>query len=171
MNTIEEIKKLKSLLDQGAITEEEFQSRKKEILSKNVDDGSHNDGSQNQTAAKTGLIHEPSETDRISPVNVVNAGIRIKKSVKFTVLSILFSFIFVAILVPAIISEIIPAINGRYGFNWDYLVISYSLPISLILSFIYWIKSLSSLQKAGSLFETSSSPTGNQNGLESKPTE
>lgn len=34
MNKIDEIQKLKSLLDQGAITDEEFQTLKKEILSK-----------------------------------------------------------------------------------------------------------------------------------------
>jgi hypothetical protein len=183
MDTIEEIKNLKSLLDKREISDEEFQVRKRDILSKvniviNPIEGKISDHAQTEAPvlevekskeniqqkdirhkdeSKTDLVQE-SKAKYISPGIIADAGKGIQIAVKFQVISYIFYFLGFCLLLYSFIFEIIGGIMKGYGFG--YLIEDNPAficsNILLALGFIFWIKYLLRLNKAGRLLKKSS---------------
>lgn len=187
MEIVEEIRKLKSLLDDGKITEEEFRNRKRELLSQSINkdkpDGTaqqktpaetpENTGpvdsdfnqekhSGNQAENKTGSMNSSLENTQISPDYVVAAGRAIQSSVRLLVVSYVMNIAGIVLLFYALVFEIFAGIIRGSNIGDIYsdsgaLIIGNFL---MFLGIIFWIKYVLRLNKAGRLLKTSSEASG-----------
>ena len=187
MDIVEEIKQIKALLDAGKITEEEFQNRKREILSQsNNEDKSpeitlqnlptetqeknssaDRDSNQEKTSDNPledhpGSASSPQEPAQISPDHVVAAGRGIQSSVKFLVTSYIMTFCGIGLFLYSLIFEIFSGITKGYGMG-DVYTDSPALvfgSLFMLLGTIFWIKYVLRLNKAGRLLKASSEASG-----------
>ena len=167
MDKSEEIKKLKSLLDQDAISKEEFNSLKNEILlNKDVmknSEGNNNVLSQHQVSNRKrdtqqetpnqdknadikSRIDNNNQSSIITSVNstkIVTAGKSIKKSVMYTVYYIALGFMFTSLL----FANGIDIISGG-SIDGDEMIAPL---IFAFFTLLFWVLSLSSLYQAGTL--------------------
>lgn len=187
MNIVVEIKQIKDLLDGGKITEEEFQARKRELLSKsnNEDkppeiglqnlptetheknspsdrDSNQEKPSDNPMEDDPGSISISKEPVQISPDHVVAAGRGIQSSVRFLVTSYIMTFCGIGLFLYSLIFEIFSGIMKGYGLG-DVYTDSGALifgSLFMLLGTIFWIKYVLRLNKAGRLLKISSEASG-----------
>ncbi|MFW6230339.1 MAG: SHOCT domain-containing protein [Halanaerobium sp.] len=146
MDKIEEIKKLKTLLEKGEITEKEFQRRKDSIIHTNKDQG------KDQNAVnkpKEKIDTNVSQTISLDSNKLFRAGKAIKASVTMIVFNIIINFIGISLLMVRLFKVLVVVARGG-SFDNSTLV----LPIFiLIVSTIFFIIALSEMSGAGSLFK------------------
>jgi hypothetical protein len=187
MNVVEEIKEIKALLDEGKISEEEFQARKRNILNntgtedrppevnlqspptenKEQDSQSGTDSGQaklsvDQDEANTEVMSSTKEMVQISPDHVVAAGRGIQSSVKFLVISYIMTFSGIVLFLYSLVFEILSGIMHGDSLGEIYgdsgaLIIGSLL---MLLGIIFWIKYVLRLNKAGRLLKGSSEVSG-----------
>lgn len=187
MEIVEEIRKLKSLLDEGKITGEEFRNRKSEILSQSTNEDKTAGTGQQQTAAETaekpvtaadntnqekpsgnpaeemtGTMSSSPENEQISPDHVVAAGRAIQSSVRLLVVSYIMNFVGIFLLFYSLVFEIMSGIMSGDDILEIYgdsgaLIIGSFL---MFLGIIFWIKYVLRLNKAGRILKTSSEAAG-----------
>jgi hypothetical protein len=147
MNKVDEVLKLKFLLDKGEITENEFQFRKNELMSDSIKDASgeidtHNSLQSNGKENISNIKHE----------NVIYAGKSIKSSVFFQVLSYISNVIGLILLLFSCFDILQGIINGSEQTLEDsprFIIAC----VVLIIGFIFWILSLTEMSKAGNFLE------------------
>jgi hypothetical protein len=155
MNTIEEIQKLKALLDQGAITKEEYNT-----LSKKLEPEKDKKEEEPKEAVNSDNSFQPdSELNIISnlnrlPDNLVFAGDSIQSAVGFQVASFICNFIGTVILIVSSFSMLSSIMNSR---SWDRILgdnpaFIFAL-ILFLLAFIFWVTSLVKFDKAGAFLK------------------
>jgi len=160
MDTIEEIRNIKALLDQGAIDESEFQIRKKEILSKgNIEiksvENMKNQNSQvnvstinevvTKEIAQTSSAQKILDTSYIDHASIISAGSCLRKGVRAQVFASIFNFIGIFILVYSFIKSTSKIMSGGKLEN----ELFYAAGIFFLLGFLCWIISLSNYDNAG----------------------
>jgi len=145
MSANEEIKKLKALLDEGAISEVEYNKLK-----------------EKETNSENEIIKNNETTPEIDlnadltryPLNVVNAGLKIKQAVTIQVFSHVFNLIGVFLIILAVINGFSSIQSGNFSVDEGALTFGIFF---LILGFVFWIISLVKYSKAGTLLRTSES--------------
>ena len=171
MNTIEEIQKLKALLDQGAITKEEYNT-----LSKKLEP----EKNEKEEEPKEEVVTEPnfqpdSELNIISnlnrlPENVVTAGESIQSAVGFQEASFICNLVGTVLLIVSSSSMLPSIMNGR---SWDTILgDSPAFIIALILfllAFIFWVISLAKFDKAGAFLRRSEAIYYGRNTIKVEP--
>lgn len=187
MNIVEEIKKIKALLDAGQITEEEFQNRKREIMSQSNNENkppeiglqslpteiqeknspSDRDSNQEKPSGNPmednpGSASLPEEPAQISPDHVVAAGRGIQNSVRFLVTSYILTFCGIGLFLYSLIFEIFKGIMGGDDIGEVYTDSPALIFGSLFMLFgtIFWIKYVLRLNKAGRWLKASSEASG-----------
>lgn len=149
MSKTEKLKNLVKLKEEGSISEVEFQRLKKEMLShleSNTVDG--NNIANSDRDSKAGSNHGDSEELKANSSPVQVAGHYIKKSVLFKLLLSASSFLALITFIVMLFTDIMPAIIK--GQSWDYLgLANFLLLVFFVLTVIFWVKSLTTLHKAG----------------------
>ncbi len=160
MNKIEELKKLKSLLEQGAISEEEFLMRKKEIIEKENAQSAPDIIKQEETIyienpnikEKEVEINTVSASSNINPVDIATAGNYICKGVNAIVLELIFGFIGLFLIIFFFIDVLVNQktfhVDERVWFGCCFL----------FASFICFLVSLDYFYRAGSYLKKSNNP-------------
>ena len=145
MSKIDEIKKSKELFDKGEITETEFESRKKEIMS------------MSEIESKT----NEKKLDTYSEINSINvsaAGKLIKRAVNAQVTSYICTTLGFILYIFSLVTIMDGIMKGRsidriLGDSPSFFFAS----IFFIAGFIFWVSSLTRMYRAGVLLESSSS--------------
>lgn len=154
MTKLGEIQKLKSLLDNGEIADEEFQRLKKAIL---LNADSNSSSAERSSPQSTGIVELTVSSE--VPINtryVTASGTFIKASVNYAVASFVTSFISASIFFYVLVAVLVSISKGYSwkisGEDFGGILLFFFFAI---LSFIFWVKSLKSLHKAGHMLESS----------------
>lgn len=187
MNVVEEIKMLKDLLDNGNITEEEFLSRKREILAQSKIESKVSEINPENSSPEANLQDSPNEFEsnpenpsdgpseegsgknislkggaQINPDHVVASGRAIQSSVGFLVASYILNLAGIGLIFYSLIFEILARIVKGRNIG-DIYTESGALifgSLFILLGIVFWVKYVLRLNKAGRILKTASEASG-----------
>ena len=171
MDKIEEIKKIKIQLDQGAITEAEFNSLKANIIP-NPKEKIADQNSANNNQSSLEQVDESMVIGNLSriPEKMVSSGESIKSAIGWQIASYFFNFLGIVLLVVGLSSILYSISNGNdvEDIISDNPLIIVSI-IAILMGGVFKIVSLSKFSKAGTLLKESESIYCGRNTIKIKP--
>lgn len=171
MDKIEEIRKLKSLRDFGAITEKEYNHLVSK-LEPESGNGKNEAVSVNNNQSSLEQVDESMVVGNLTrlPENVVSAGKSIRGAIGWQIASYFFNFLGIILLVVSLSSILSSIMNGR---DVEYIISDnpalIASIISIFLGAIFKIVSLSKFSKTGSFLKESESIYYGRNTIKVNP--